>query len=107
MKQKKMPMRKCVGCTEMKEKKELVRVVKAPDITDENGEIVQKGDISVDLTGKKPGRGAYVCRDAECLKRAIRQKQLERQLEITMNEEITGALTAEMDRLNAGKNAET
>ena len=44
MKQKKMPMRKCVGCTEMKEKKELVRVVKAPDITDENGEIVQKGD---------------------------------------------------------------
>ena len=94
--EKKIPMRQCLGCREMKPKRELVRVVRSP-----------AGDISLDFRGKAPGRGAYVCRDAECLKRAIRQKQLERQLEITMNEEITGALTAEMDRLNAGKNAET
>ena len=96
MKPKKISMRMCVGCREMKEKRELIRIVRTPE-----------GVVVMDPTGKKSGRGAYVCRDAECLKRAIRQKQLERQLEITMNEEITGALTAEMDRLNAGKNAET
>ena len=74
----------------MKEKRELIRVVRSPE-----------GDISLDLTGKKSGRGAYVCRRAECLQRAIRQRQLERQLEITLTPEITEALTAEMERLNA------
>ena len=90
MKQKKIPMRMCVGCREMKEKKTLIRVVRSPE-----------GLISLDPTGKKPGRGAYVCRQAECLRRAIRQKQLERQLEITLTPDITEALTAEMKRLNA------
>ena len=70
MKQKKIPMRMCVGCREMKPKKELMRVVRGPD-----------GTVSLDPSGKKPGRGAYVCRSGDCLSRAIRQKQLERQLE--------------------------
>ncbi len=60
-------MRKCTGCNEMKPKKELVRVVKSPE-----------GEISIDLTGKKPGRGAYVCRDAACLAKARKAKRLER-----------------------------
>ena len=88
MKQKKIPMRMCAGCREMKEKRALIRVVRDPD-----------GNLSLDPGGKKPGRGAYVCRSAECLSRAIRQKQLERQLEITLTEEVTAALTAEMERL--------
>ena len=56
MKQRKMPLRKCTGCGEMKEKRELIRVVKAPDTKDENGEIIAKGEISLDLTGRKAGR---------------------------------------------------
>ena len=58
MKQKKVPMRKCTGCGEMKEKRELIRVVKAPDVIDSDGNIAAYGEISLDLTGKKPGRGA-------------------------------------------------
>ncbi len=61
MKEKKVPMRMCVGCREMKPKKELLRVVRSPE-----------GAVSIDTTGRKPGRGAYVCRSAECLKRAIK-----------------------------------
>ena len=95
MKPKKIPMRMCVGCREMKEKRELIRIVRTPD-----------GEVAIDDTGKRSGRGAYICRRPECLTRAIRQKQLERQLEIPLTEEIIGGLTAEMERLNAGKNAE-
>ena len=90
MKPKKIPMRMCVGCREMKEKRELIRIVRTPE-----------GDVAPDTTGKRSGRGAYVCRQAECLRRAIRQKQLERQLEITLTPEITDALTAEMERLSS------
>ncbi len=90
MKPKKIPMRMCVGCREMKEKRELIRIVRTPE-----------GETVLDPTGKRSGRGAYVCRNAECLRRSIKQKQLERQLEITLTEEITAALTAEMERLNA------
>ena len=90
MKPKKIPMRMCVGCREMKEKRDLIRIVRTPE-----------GDAVLDPTGKRSGRGAYVCRQAECLRRAIRQKQLERQLEITLTPEITEALTSEMDILNA------
>ena len=82
MKPKKIPMRMCVGCREMKEKRELIRVVRTPE-----------GETLLDPTGKRSGRGAYVCRRAECLKRAIRQKQLERQLEITLSPEVAAALT--------------
>ena len=95
MKPKKIPMRMCVGCREMKEKRELIRIVRTPE-----------GEAVLDPTGKKSGRGAYVCRQADCLRRAIRQKQLERQLEITLTEEITGTLTEEMERLTAGGSGE-
>ena len=67
MQPKKVPMRKCTGCNEMKPKKELVRVVRSPE-----------GEVSLDLTGKKPGRGAYVCRDAACLSKARKAGRLER-----------------------------
>ena len=89
MKPKKIPMRMCVGCREMKEKRELIRIVRTPE-----------GEAVLDPTGKKSGRGAYVCRQTECLRRSIRQKQLERQLEISLTPEITEALTAEMERLS-------
>ena len=94
MKPRKIPMRMCVGCREMKEKRDLIRVVRSPE-----------GAVFLDPTGKKSGRGAYVCRNTECLKRAIRQKQLERQLEITRPEETVSALNEEMAALNtAGEN---
>ena len=92
MKPKKIPMRMCVGCREMKEKRKLIRIVRTPE-----------GEAALDPTGKKSGRGAYVCRQAECLRRSIRQKQLERQLEITLTPEIIQALTEEMDQLNAAE----
>ena len=88
MKQKKIPMRMCVGCREMKPKRELIRVVRSPE-----------GEVSMDPVGKKPGRGAYVCRNTECLKRAIKQRQLERQLEVQLTAEVTEALQAAMENL--------
>ncbi len=63
---RRIPMRKCTGCNEMKPKKELVRVVRSPE-----------GEVSLDLTGKKPGRGAYVCRNHECLVKARKAKRFE------------------------------
>ncbi len=88
MKEKKVPMRMCVGCREMKPKKELIRVVRSAE-----------GAVSMDATGKKPGRGAYVCRSAECLRRAIRQKQLERAFECALTDEVKEALVAELEAL--------
>ena len=67
MQTKKVPIRMCTGCSEQKPKKELVRVVKSPD-----------GEISLDLTGKKSGRGAYVCKNIECLKKARKAKRFEK-----------------------------
>ena len=78
MRVKKVPMRKCNGCGEMKPKKELVRVVKAPDIKDEEGNVISPGEISLDLVGKKPGRGAYVCNNIECLRAARKARRIER-----------------------------
>ena len=75
--QKKIPMRQCVGCREMKAKKELVRVVRSPE-----------GEISLDFRGKAPGRGAYVCPQAECLRRAIKSRALERGLDCQIPQEI-------------------
>ena len=86
-------MRMCVGCREMKEKKQLIRVVRSPE-----------GEVSLDPGGKKSGRGAYVCRNADCLKRAIRQKQLERQLDVTLPAETVDALTAAMNGLAEAAN---
>ncbi len=88
MKAKKIPMRMCVGCRESREKRELIRVVRSPE-----------GEISLDPVGKKPGRGAYVCRNPECLKTAIRKKQLERQLGLPLTEEVSAALQQAMERV--------
>ena len=77
MKTKKIPMRMCNGCQEMKPKKELIRIVKSPE-----------GILSVDLTGKKPGRGAYICKDTLCLEKAIKSKRLNKNLETAIGEEI-------------------
>ena len=90
MKPKKIPMRMCVGCREMKEKRDLIRIVRTPE-----------GEVVMDDTGKRSGRGAYVCRRTECLTRAVKQKQLERQLEITLTKEVADALTVEVHRLAA------
>lgn len=83
---KKIPKRQCVGCREMKEKRELLRVVKSPE-----------GEISLDFRGKKPGRGAYVCPDAACLRRARKTRALERALETAIPPEIYEALEKEMN----------
>ena len=93
MKPRKIPMRMCVGCREMKEKKALIRVVRSPE-----------GEVSLDPVGKKPGRGAYVCRSAECLKRALRQKQLERQLDVPLPPETAEALTKAMEEAQEAGN---
>ena len=90
MKEKKVPMRMCVGCREMKPKKELLRVVRSPE-----------GAVSIDVTGRKPGRGAYVCHSAECLKRAIKQRQLERAFECSLGEETHESLLRELETLEA------
>ena len=90
MKPKKIPLRMCVGCRESKPKRELIRVVRAPD-----------GTVSMDPVGKKPGRGAYVCRQQACLARAIKQKQLERQLEVQLTPEVAEALKQELANLPA------
>ena len=82
---KKVPMRMCVGCREMKPKKELVRVVKSP-----------QGEISVDFTGKVSGRGAYICANAECLNRARKIKALERALEHGIEDEVFSRLASEI-----------
>lgn len=82
---KKIPMRKCTGCHELKPKKELVRVIK----TNEN-------KVSMDLTGKMNGRGAYVCHNIACLEKAIKTKAIERSLQIQIDDEIYQQLKAEL-----------
>lgn len=83
---KKIPMRQCVGCREMKPKKELVRVVKSPE-----------GQISIDLKGKAPGRGAYVCHSSECLRRAIKSNALARGFDTTIPQEVYDLLMEQME----------
>lgn len=82
---KKIPMRKCTGCGEVKPKKELVRVLKT---VDEN--------IVIDLTGKMNGRGAYICRTEECLKKAIKTKAIERSLGVSVSPEVYDELKEEL-----------
>ncbi len=79
-------MRQCVGCREMKPKKELVRVVRSPE-----------GAITLDFRGKSPGRGAYVCPDPDCLKKAIRSKALARALDTAIPQEVYDALEKRME----------
>lgn len=82
---KKIPMRQCVGCREMKEKKELIRVVKSPE-----------GEISLDFKGKKPGRGAYLCPNPDCLKKSRKARALERAFETALPTEVYEALEEQM-----------
>lgn len=86
MRKKKIPLRMCVGCRETKPKKELIRVVRSPE-----------GEISIDLNGKKPGRGAYICRDSKCLKKALNSKILDRTFNQKIQDEIHERLISEMN----------
>jgi len=86
MKTRKIPMRMCVGCREMKEKRSLLRIVKSPE-----------GMISFDRVGKAPGRGAYICKSKECLDKAVRQRQLERALETKIEQSVFSQLMEEID----------
>ena len=82
---KKIPMRMCTGCGEMKPKRELIRVVKSPE-----------GQISLDKTGRSPGRGAYVCPELACLQKARKSKRLERVFASAIPEEVYDALEKEL-----------
>lgn len=99
MKQKKIPLRKCTGCGEMKGKRELIRVVKSPEKTDENGNLVTGGEISLDLTGKKSGRGAYVCKSLECYQKARKARRFERSLSCKIPEEVYEQMASELEKL--------
>ena len=93
---KKVPLRKCTGCGEMKPKRELIRVVKAPEKRAEDGSLIDAGGISLDLTGKKPGRGAYVCRSAECFNLARKARRFERSLRCRIPDEIYDEMEKEL-----------
>ena len=82
---RKIPLRKCTGCNEMKPKKELIRVVKSPE-----------GEISIDLTGKKSGRGAYICHSKECFLKARKSKRLEKSFSTQISEELYDQMLSEL-----------
>ena len=85
---KKIPQRTCIGCGESKSKKELMRIVK------------QEEDISLDITGKKNGRGAYICNNVECLEKAIKTKGLDRSFKMQVSKEVYDRLKTDMEKLN-------
>ncbi|MCD7730707.1 MAG: YlxR family protein [Oscillospiraceae bacterium] len=82
---KKMPMRMCLGCGEMKPKKTMIRVVKSPE-----------GEISLDLTGKKAGRGAYICRSCECFEKARKSRKFERTFSCRIEDEVYDSMESEL-----------
>lgn len=94
---KKVPLRKCTGCGEMKEKRELIRVVKAPEKKDENGNVISGGEISLDLTGRKSGRGAYVCKNADCFEKARKARRFERSLSCKIPEDVYEQMSKELE----------
>lgn len=83
---KKIPQRQCLGCREMKAKRELIRIVRSPE-----------GEIALDFNGKKPGRGAYLCSDPQCLKRIRKSKALERAFSLPIPDAVYDALEAQME----------
>lgn len=85
MKQKKIPLRKCNGCGEQKSKRELIRIVKNAN-----------GEINLDLTGKMAGRGAYICPDIECLKKARKSKRIDKAFECTVPEDVYDKLEEQL-----------
>ena len=90
LKNKKVPVRRCVGCQEMKSKKEMIRVIRTAE-----------GEFSLDTTGKKNGRGAYVCRCNECLEKAIKSKGLERSFKQKIPAEVYEILKKEMSGIES------
>ena len=82
---KKMPQRRCVGCGETKDKKELIRVVRTPD-----------GEVCLDFTGKKSGRGAYICHNLSCLKKARKSRRIEQNLDTHIPDELYEKLEEEL-----------
>ena len=88
---KKIPLRQCLGCREMKPKRDLIRVVRSPE-----------GEISLDFHGKKPGRGAYLCPDPECFKRIRKSRALERAFSLPIPEKVYNELEKEMEGGCAG-----
>lgn len=92
IKRRKIPLRVCIGCQEKKAKKELVRIVRTPE-----------GIVVLDLTGKKPGRGAYICPLQSCLKKAIKGKRLEKNLQMPVSPELVTALTAMLENESEGE----
>ena len=92
--QKKIPMRMCVGCRAMKPKKELVRIA-----------CNKEGEITVDPTGKAPGRGAYVCRSRACLERAVKTRALERAFSVKVGDEVLKSLSDRIDSLPPDESA--
>jgi len=86
---KKIPMRQCIGCGEMKNKKELLRILKTAE-----------GEVMMDVTGRKNGRGAYLCFSEECLRRAIRSKGLERSFQMRIPPEVYERLEKEFENIN-------
>ena len=91
---KKIPMRQCLGCREMKPKPELLRVVRSPE-----------GEVSLDPRGKKPGRGAYVCRSADCLRRAVKSRALDRALDTKIPDEVMERLAGAMEADDDGQSS--
>ncbi len=85
--QKKTPLRRCLGCMEMKPKMELVRVVKN-----------KEGEVSLDLKGKAPGRGAYICKDAECFAKARKAKRFEREFSMQIPDTVYDQMEAELKK---------
>lgn len=85
---KKIPMRMCVGCRQMKEKKDMIRVLRT-----------QKGEFCIDITGKKNGRGAYVCKNPQCLQMAVKNHGLERSFKMSIPKETAVLLEKEMERI--------
>ena len=83
---KKIPMRQCLGCSEHKPKAELLRVVLSPD-----------GDVSLDFTGKKSGRGAYICKNAACLKKAQKSRRIDKSLDTVIPDEVYERLAEELE----------
>lgn len=89
IKKRKIPLRICVGCQGKKPKKELIRLVRTPE-----------GSLVLDTTGKRAGRGAYICAQAECLKKAVKGKRIEKNLQVPLPDELLQKLLSEFDKEN-------
>ena len=85
VKKRKVPLRKCLGCNEMKPKKELIRIVRGPE-----------GNVDIDKVGKAPGRGCYICPSITCLEAAIKAKRIESALEVPVNPDVFSKLRAQL-----------